>query len=1597
MVAKTRASANATRARGRPRDGGVAIRVRGVANATRTGAPAGGSPNVRHITGGPDLDQNQQTLDARVPLGHRDDTQCTQCTHSTQCTQCLQRLRTTPSPGQRDDSEHVENDQTLSPPIESHPQLSISESVQTETAGGTLSAGTTGMFRGDVIMVETPELITSVRVDNVREVGTRRSGRTRRPRARYQPETPPVRRSRVVEVEEVDDDEPEIRTVEEIAVFPEETDIFAIAENLEAHDLGGMDLKCQFCGADFFNAEGSRTRKYSKCCKNGTVRLPPIPPPLGPIKNLLTGNSQECQHFRENILYYNNSVAFASLGVHHKTFTGPGPFVVCMNMQVCHLTSSIVPKDGIAPRYAQLYVVDPLIALEARTAQFPTCKPEILDRISSVIREKNLYAKSYRMLHEVMERERERLNLTGDEVPNVHMWLLRDSDKRRNLPTCNEISVVFRSVDGEPRFERDIAIHPIKGKMTRIHELSRNCDPMVFPIMYSNGGAGWTTTEKMSFRSRRGQVIRENSPVHERISMCAFYAYRFHVRGSNILNNIVIFCGKLTQQYIVDAYLRVERNRLQYVRDNQDTFMSSDYGSLTNYINRLGEDSNVRPGTQVILPSRFPGSPRNMHQYYQDAMTIVSAFGKPDLFITITCNPRWPEIVDNLNGAKPGDRPDLTSRVFKQKLDSMIKDINGGKIFGKVKALTYVIEFQKRGLPHSHILVILDERVRIKTKARIDQVVSAELPCSEKYPKLAQLVAEFNIHADCSAGRCLENGVCKRGFPKPFKPETTVLENAFADYRRRAGVSMVYKNRTITNENVVPYNPTLTARYQAHINVEICGGLGCVKYLYKYLFKGFDSAVVQTTSEEGTVADVDEIKEYMEARYICPPEAAWRLLKYPLHSNSHAIVRLKFHLPNDNTVFFNENDEINEESLHRLAQTQLTAFFELCSADGFARTIRYCDAPLHYVWVSKDRQWTRRKVTVKVLGRMYHTSPSDKEKYSLRLLLLNIHGPTSYESLRTHPDTGVVLETFFEAAKANGLLEDDREWHLCLQQAGAVQMPTQIRRLFAVILALCSPAEPLELWNEYKHFMIDDFTRTLTPAVAEQLALKAIRDYYFGIMPGGAFASNNLPLDPAFMNGDVEIDELDSRARDAEFVSQTVPMLNPEQLDAYIRVMNAVHGVDLSQTSFYLQGQAGAGKTFLYNLLIRTLRNAGRRSLAVSYTGISASLIIGGQTAHSFFKLPFAMDETVSVRLGPQSKNYQIIKEVDIIIWDEITLVPAVILNALDRFLREVTQEKDKLFGGKIVLTGGDFRQCLPVCKRGDRVTIVESSVKSSPAWRSVTRLPLTANMRAAGANDEFRKWLLDIGDGKIFPSVNVPTSCIVTEDELIEEIFGELLAYNETREIASRAIICPKNSDTHEFNKKILTKMHGTSRFFLGCDTVHDVREGLDSSLIPTVDYLNSITPNGFPPHRLELKIGAPVLLLRNLSVRNGLTNGTRLIVKAMHPNLIEVQTIATSERPSRVEFIPRIDLISNETGLPFTLKRRQFPLRLGFSMTVNKSQGQTFSKVGVYLPDSVLSHGQLYVAFSRVRREEDLKVFIGGRNPRVTSNVVYHEIFNE
>nr|XP_042913138.1 uncharacterized protein LOC122273141 [Parasteatoda tepidariorum] len=257
-------------------------------------------------------------------------------------------------------------------------------------------------------------------------------------------------------------------------------------------------------------------------------------------------------------------------------------------------------------------------------------------------------------------------------------------------------------------------------------------------------------------------------------------------------------------------------------------------------------------------------------------MAMVRKFERPDLFVTFTCNPAWPEILKAINGReKPENRPDIIVRVFKMKLSELLDDLIKRNIFGIVTSYIYVIEFQKRGLPHSHILLTLDSSSKIRSKDDIDRFVRAELPNVNINQRLFEIVTRCMVHGPCGYlyqnSPCMRDGKCSKQFPKDFKEETEENVNGYPVYKRRSTEPVKVGKHHIDNRWIVPYNPYLIKKYNAHINVEICASVKSVKYMYKYVYKGHDAASIVLKNDSNI--NHDEVLNFLDGRYVSAPEA----------------------------------------------------------------------------------------------------------------------------------------------------------------------------------------------------------------------------------------------------------------------------------------------------------------------------------------------------------------------------------------------------------------------------------------------------------------------------------------------------------------------------------------------------------------------------------------------------------------------------------------------------------------------------------------------------------------------------------------------------
>ncbi|XP_019438873.1 PREDICTED: uncharacterized protein LOC109344563 [Lupinus angustifolius] len=425
--------------------------------------------------------------------------------------------------------------------------------------------------------------------------------------------------------------------------------------------------------------------------------------------------------------------------------------------------------------------------------------PEIVSTLSRMLDEHNIHVKSFRMAKERYEHSMisdMKLKLISNRVSHGRVYI---------LPTVSEVAaLIVRDVENPSR--RDIVLEKQNGKLKRINELH---------------------TSYLGYQKNEAETLLRSR--------------------------------RLFQQFVVDGYCMMEADRLNWVRNNQTQLRVEKYSNLNSNLDPL-DSQGANKGKRIILPSSFVGGRRYMDQLYFDGMTICSFVGFPNLFITFTYNRNLPEIIRLLGPMqlKPQDRPDIISRVFKIKFDQLLTDLKKHHVLGKVLGYMYTIEFQKRGLPHAHILLFLHPSSNYPSAEDIDKIITAEIPNPAEDQQLYDLVKSHMVHGPCGRANtkspCMKDGKCTKYYPKQFQSNTIVDQEGYPIYRRRGNGQTIDKNGvTLNNRHVVPYNRKLFLKYQAHINIEWYNQSSSIKYLFKYINKGNDrvNAAIIPTENEG--------------------------------------------------------------------------------------------------------------------------------------------------------------------------------------------------------------------------------------------------------------------------------------------------------------------------------------------------------------------------------------------------------------------------------------------------------------------------------------------------------------------------------------------------------------------------------------------------------------------------------------------------------------------------------------------------------------------------------------------------------------------------
>ena len=600
-------------------------------------------------------------------------------------------------------------------------------------------------------------------------------------------------------------------------------------------------------------------------------------------------------------------------------------------------------------------------------------------------------------------------------------------------------------------------------------------------------------------------------------------------------------------------------------------------------------------------------------------------------------------------------RPDLMARVFQLKYKELLNDFLNNEILGRVKAYTWVIEFQKRGLPHAHLLLIMAPQDKPQTPADIDKVICAELPDPNdpSQAELLQVILGCQIHGPCgernrNAPCMTPEGVCSKGYPKEdFVEQTEFCTNGYPKYRRREASPTIQKGAfDFDSRDVVPYNPYFSKKYKCHVNVEFCGSIRAVKYLYKYTYKGHDRANVEFGH--------DEITEYLDARYVVPPEACWRLFRFAMHDKSHTIIRLAVHVDGYRNIVF--PDGAAKEALEKAEKNQsmLEAWFALNARSPEAKHFLYSQIPEYYTWNQKDSVWQKRHLdtahgrqqAARGIGRLHTASPTDEDRYYLYLMLLHTRGATEFLDLakaapnpkpftERHPVSGEEVPDLHAAAKALGLAGTPDEARVALREASAFQSAYKLRELFVHLLIHgdIGESDRRPLWDEFRESFIDDARWRHKPESTREVnALHHIRqilkrsnkDLQWACLPPLS-KDEEAALGHAALQRELNYDV----AEETTHANTHREKMYPEQAAAYDAIVEAI--VKDTPNVFFIDGPGGAGKTFLYAALLHFTRGRGWPALACAWSGIAAVLLEGGRTCHSRFGL--------SVPLGDGRSN----------------------------------------------------------------------------------------------------------------------------------------------------------------------------------------------------------------------------------------------------------------------------------------------------------------------------------------------------------------------
>uniref|UniRef100_A0A915CXY9 ATP-dependent DNA helicase n=1 Tax=Ditylenchus dipsaci TaxID=166011 RepID=A0A915CXY9_9BILA len=559
----------------------------------------------------------------------------------------------------------------------------------------------------------------------------------------------------------------------------------------------------------------------------------------------------------------------------------------------------------------------------------------------------------------------------------------------------------------------------------------------------------------------------------------------------------------------------------------------------------------------------------------------------------------------------------------------------------------------------------------------------------------------------------------KRYNPAPIPEEAMPHDFDCTQYGSKH--EAVQKNgvvRVFDDRHVVPYNAFLTLKYRTHINVEDCWGQKCVNYVLKYITKGHDLAYVKVTPSDTAPDeyDYDETRVRL-VRYMTASEAFMKLWSYPIVQLSHTVEKLFVHDIDGPGLLYEEGyeDELLEnpkDVAHD--KSKLLGFFKLNQdilanphkhpAEYHGTGLLYTEVNKFYAYDKQSGRWRLRKTGLsdkakaRRLSRLCSVSSADAQLTAIRLLLINDlkRVDESHPELVDYKLLEPNCDSFVAACRARGLIEDNKMWKQTLLEARCEF--TSDLRLIHFFAMLILHSNPPDVANCFEYLL-----SLMTPPGCTAYQMEQKRQMILNRLEW-LFTANDksckmlgLPSPANYNPAELE-EEMDDETYQAFVTADRDPIRATrwdsyaqktlKQKEAFKRLSSAIacnSAENLKQQCFFLGGSGGTGKTFLYNTIIAWCKSKNVEVAVTASTGIAATLLIGGTTLHSSFRIPLDLSKSKTPKIDYNSETADKIRRTKVIIVDEVSCLHKLVLEYLDEVIREVSpqDQRQRPFGGK--------------------------------------------------------------------------------------------------------------------------------------------------------------------------------------------------------------------------------------------------------------------------------------------------------------------------